>query len=216
MKKYFTALIFSILSTVVAADSNLKYIDENCKRAYSTFEELLQFFYKFEGNLPEIKESKIKSLKFLDSRWKDESISISLRMQTFKELWEDSDYHQLQLQEASYKLIKELEEIKKNSNPVKDKNLIYSLPNVSSFGDYQNPYKKLKEFTRIQNNVRDFFEELEKRKSKIEMLGQQERLNKSLDNNAQNFAYRVAFYKKTIPSIIDCNLEYLEAKRTSK
>ena len=144
MKKYFIASIFLTLSTVVAADSKLKYIEDNCVRAYSRTDALLQFFYKFDGNLPNIKETKLKNIKFLISQFKDSSSSNTVRRQAFNELYNDPDYYQYLIQEKSSNVIKELEEFKSKSSPAKDKNLVYTLPNVSSFGDYQNPYLKIK------------------------------------------------------------------------
>ena len=216
MKKLIIALSLSILTTVVAADSKLKYIDDNCVRAYARADALLQFLYKFDGNLPSIKETKIKSLKFLIGKFKDYKSSKEVRRKAFGELFNDPDYYQFLIQEKSTNLIKEIEEFKSNSSPTKDKNLIYSLPNVSSFGDYQNPYLKVMKVVRIQNNVRDFFDELESSKTKLEELNQQHRLSKSLDNDPQNLAFIIGFNKSSMIEVIDCNVSYLEAERTSK
>jgi len=157
MKKYFIALFLSILSTVVAAESKLKYIDDNCVRAYAKADALLQFLYKFDGNLPSIKETKIKSMKFSIAQFKDYKSSKNIRRKAFGELFNDPDYYQFLIQEKSSNLIKEIEEFKSNSSPIKDKKLIYSLPNVPSFGDYQNPYLKVMKLVSIQNNFREFF-----------------------------------------------------------
>lgn len=216
MKKLIIALSLSILTTVVAADSKLKYIDDNCVRAYARADALLQFLYKFDGNLPSIKDTKIKSLKFLIGQFKDYKSSKEVRRKAFGELFNDPDYYQFLIQEKSTNLIKEIEEFKSNSSPTKDKNLIYSLPNVSSFGDYQNPYLKVMKIVRIQNNVRDFFDELEISKAKLEELNQQHRLSKSLDNDPQNLAFIIGFNKSSMIEVIDCNVSYLEAERTSK
>lgn len=216
MKKYFIASIFLTLSTVVAADSKLKYIEDNCVRAYSRADALLQFFYKFDGNLPNIKETKLKNIKFLISQFKDSSSSNTVRRQAFNELYNDPDYYQYLIQEKSSNVIKELEEFKSKSSPAKDKSLVYTLPNVSSFGDYQNPYLKIKKLVRIQNNVRDFFDELESSKIKLEELNQQHRLKKSLDNDPQSLAFIIALNKTSLTDVIECNLSYLEAERTSK
>jgi hypothetical protein len=131
-------------------------------------------------------------------------------------LYNDPDYYQYLIQEKSSNVIKELEEFKSKSSPAKDKSLVYTLPNVSSFGDYQNPYLKIKKLVRIQNNVRDFFDELESSKIKLEELNQQHRLKKSLENDPQSLAFIIALNKTSLTDIIECNLSYLEAERTSK
>jgi hypothetical protein len=216
MKKYFIALIFSFMTTSVIADNKLKLIDDNCVRAYARADALLQFLYKFDGNLPSIKETKIKSLNFSIAQFKDYKSSKEIRRKAFGELFNDPDYYQLLIQEKSSNLIKELEEFKSKSSPTKDKNLIYTLPNVSSFGDYQNPYLKIKKLVGIQNNVRDFFDELESSKIRLEELNQQHRLRKSLDNDPQSLAFTIVFNKTSMTEVIECNLSYLEAERTSK
>ena len=216
MKKIIIAAIFSILSTAFAADNKLKYIDESCDRAYERADSLLQFLYKFDGNLPSIKETKIKSLKFSIAQFEDYKSSKEVRRKAFGELFNDPDYYQFLIQEKSSNLIKELEEFKSKSSPSKDKNLIYKLPNVPSFGDYQNPYLKVMKLVRIQNNVRDFFDELESSKTKLEELNQQHRLSKSLDNDPQNLAFLIGINKSSINEVIGCNLSYLEAERTFK
>jgi hypothetical protein len=216
MKKYFIALIFSVLSTIAAADSKLKYIEDACSRAYLRADALIQFLYKFDGNLPDIKETKIKNIKFLISQFKDFGGSDVVRRKAFGELYNDPDYYQFLIQEKSSNLIKELEEFKSKSSPAKDKNLIYALPKVPSFGDYQNPYLKIKKLVRIQNSVRDFFDELESSQTKLEQLNQQHRLSKSLDNDPQSLGFIIALNKNSMIEVIECNLSYLEAERTSK
>ena len=216
MKKYFITLIFSVLSTIAAADSKLKYIEDDCSRAYLRADALIQFLYKFDGNLPNIKETKIKNIKFLISQFKDFSGSDAVRRKAFGELYNDPDYYQFLIQEKSSNLIKDLEEFKSKSSPVKDKNLIYALPKVPSFGDYQNPYLKIKKLVRIQNSVRDFFDELESSQTKLEQLNQQHRLSKSLDNDPQSLGFIIALNKNSMIGVIECNLSYLEAERISK
>lgn len=204
------------MSTVAAADSKMKYIDDSCVSAYASVDELLQFLYKLDGNLPSIKETKIKSLKFSIAQFRDYKSSKEVRRNAFGELFNDPDYYQFLIQEKSSNLIKDIEEFKSNSSPTKDKKLIYSLPNVSSFGDYQNPYLKVMKLVRIQNNVRDFFDELESSKTKLEELNQQHRLSKSLENDPQSLAFIIGMNKSSINEVIYCNLSYLEAERTSK
>jgi hypothetical protein len=216
MKKYFVALIISIMSTVVAADSKLKYIDENCINAYLRVDELLQFLYKFDGNLPTIKETKIKNLEFLISQFRGFKNSEGTRRQAFSELFNDPDYYQFLVQEKSSNLIKEIEEFKLKSSPTKDKNLINALPKASTVGDYDNPYLKLQKLVKIQNNVRSFFEELESTKTRFEALKEDHRFSKSLDNDSRRLGFIIAMNKSSMIQVIECNLELLEAKRVFK
>ena len=216
MKKFFIVLIFSMVSTFVAADTKLKYIESNCINGYERVEILLQFLYKFDGNLPTIKDTKIKNIQFLLSQFTDYKNSITVRRQAFSELYNDPDYYQFLIQDKSSNLIKELEEFKSKSSPNKDKNLIQALPKVSSFGDYENPYLKIRKLVKIQNNVRDFFEELESSKTKLEALKEDHRLSKSLDTNPQRLAFEIGMNKTSMIQVIECNLEHLEAKRVFK
>jgi hypothetical protein len=216
MKNYFFLLVLFFTSAAFAADSKLKFIDDNCNRAYKKVEALQQFFYKFDGNLPPIKDSKIKSIQFLLSQFRDFKSSTATRKKAFGELYNDPDYYQYLLQVRSTKLIKELEELNSKSSQEKDKSLIFSLPNVPSFGDYENPYLKLKKLVSIQNNVRDFFDELENVRVRLEQLGQQHRLKKSLEDDPQSLGAIIAFSKISVIGVIECNLEYLEAERISK
>jgi len=216
MKKFFIVLIFSMVSTFVAADTKLKYIESNCINGYERVEILLQFLYKFDGNLPTIKDTKIKNIQFLLSQFTDYKNSMTVRRQAFSELYNDPDYYQFLIQDKSSNLIKELEEFKSKSSPNKDKNLIQALPKVSSFDDYENPYLKIRKLVKIQNNVRDFFEELESSKTKLEALKEDHRLSKSLDTNPQRLAFEIGMNKTSMIQVIECNLEHLEAKRVFK
>lgn len=203
-------------STFSVADTKLKYIENNCINAYEGVEILLQFLYKFDGNLPTIKETKIKNIQFLLSQFSDYTNSMVVRRQAFGELFNDPDYYQFLIQDKSFNLIKELEELKLKSNPTKDKNLIQALPKVSSSGVYENPYLKIRKLVKIQNNVRDFFEELESSKTKLEALKEDQRLSKSLDSNPQRLGFEIGMNKTSIIQVIECNLEHLEAKRVFK
>ena len=216
MKKYFIILIFSMASTLSVADTKLKYIENNCVNAYEGVEILLQFLYKFDGNLPTIKETKIKNIQFLLSQFSDYKNSMAVRRQAFGELFNDPDYYQFLIQDKSSNLIKELEEFKSKSNPTKDKNLIQALPKVTSSGIYENPYLKIRKLVKIQNNVRDFFEELESSKTKLEALKEDHRLSKSLDSNPQRLGFEIGMNKTSMIQVIECNLEHLEAKRVFK
>lgn len=216
MNKFLTVLMFSIATSTYAADNRLKTIEENCVRAYERVDALLPFFYKFDGNLPAIKDSKVKSIKHLIAEFRDYKSTITTRRKAFNELYNDADYYQFLLQEKSASLIKELEKFKVKANPIADKNLIFSLPKVPPFGDYENPYLKIKKMIRIQNDLRDFFDELENSRMRLEQLNQQHRLNKSLDDDAQKLGFIIAFSKTAMTEVIECNLEYLEAERLSK
>lgn len=216
MKHFLIALSLALTTPAFSASDNFKYADEDCVRAYSRVDALLQFFYKFEGNLQSMKDSKVKSVKSLIEQYRDSKNSLAVRRQAFLELYSDADYYQFLLQEKSSNLIKEIEELKANSSPSKDKKLILSLPNVSSFGDYQNPYLKLQKMEKIQSGVRDFFEELENSKMRLEQLNQEQRLSKSLNYDAQQLGFIIAFSKGAIADVINCNLGLLETARVSK
>ena len=216
MKYLLAALSLIFMPTAFSADDKFKYADQHCVRAYSRVDELLQFLYKFEGNLQPLKVSKTKSLKSIIEQYRDSKNSIAVRKQAFSELYNDADYYQFLMQEKSLDLIKEIEELKARASPTKDKILILSLPNVSSFGDYQNPYLKIQKLTRIHSSVRDFFEELENSKLRLEQMKEDHRFNKSLNYDAQNLGFIIAFSKGTIADVIYCNLALLEAARIPK
>ena len=204
------------MSTAFAADDRFKNADDQCARAHLRVDALLQFLYKFEGNLQPIKESKIKSLKYQIEQFSDINNSLAQRKKLFGELQSDADYYQFLLQEKSFSLIKDIEELKEKSSPTKDKNLILSLPKGSSFGDYQNPYLKIKKWLRIQSDTRDFFEELENSRLRLEQLKEDHRLNKSLNYDAYNLGFIITINKTAIENLISCNLSLFEAARISK
>jgi hypothetical protein len=216
MKYFLIALGLIFASPTFSADDRFKYVDEQCARAHSRVDALLQFLYKFEGNLQPIKDSKIKSLKYQIEQFSNINNSLADRKKVFDELQSDADYYQFQLQEKSLSLIKDIEELKEKSSPIKDKNLILSLPKVSSFGDYQNPYLKIKKWVKIQSDTRNFFEELENSKLRLEQLKQEHRLTKSLNYDAYNLGFIIALNKAAIDNLINCNLALFEAARISK
>jgi hypothetical protein len=220
MKNFLAVLLVSIMTAASAAESiatnKFESAEKQCIDAHLRVDALLQFLYKFEGNLPPLKPSKEKNLKFLISKFKDFSLSKSARQAAFTELFNDADYYQLELQEKSLQLIKGLEELKQKSSPSIDRSMIVALPKVSGFGDYENPYSKLRQFTRLQNDIRDFFETLDSSKNKLEQLNQLKILSKSLDNDAYSLSFKVAMHKGSLINLIECNLSYMEAARISK
>ena len=211
-------IVFSLFltSAALAADDKFKYADRNCEQAYSRVDALIQFFYKFEGNLPTLKDSKVKSLSSLIKQYKDNNNSRAVRRQVFNELYNDADYYQFLLQQKSLNVINAIEELKANSNPIKDKNLILSLPNAASFGDYKNPFLKLQKMVSIQSDVRDFFDELDGGRLRMEQLNQENRLSKSLNYDAEQLGFTIAFSKGSVAAVISCNLELMEVARISK
>lgn len=216
MKNFLIAIVFSLIALTSANAKNLKNIHEQCVRAYERVDVILPFLYKFDGNLPPMKDSKIKSIKHLISEFQDFRSSPELKRKAFGELFGDPDYYQYLLQEKSANLIKELDKFRSKSNPVSDKNLIFALPKMSPFGDYENPFAKVLKLVRIQNEIRDFFDELENASMRLEQLNQLHRLNKSLDADAQRLGFTIPLIKNSMTAVIQCNLDYLEAERLSK
>ncbi len=92
MKYFLIALGFIFTSPAFSADDRFKYADEQCARAHSRVDALLQFFYKFEGNLQPIKDSKIKSLKYQIEQFSNINNSLVDRKKVFDELQSDADY----------------------------------------------------------------------------------------------------------------------------
>lgn len=216
MKNILIIFIFSLIPVTYAAAKNLKNIEEQCVRAYERVDAILPFLYKFEGNLPPMKDSKFKSIKHLISQFQDFRNSAEVRKKAFGELFGDADYYQYLLQEKSANLIKELERFRSKSNPIADKDLVFALPKTSPFGDYENPFAKVIKLVRLQNELRDFFDELENSQMRLEQLHQLNRLNKSLDADAQRLGFAIALHKTSMTSVIQCNLDYLEVERLSK
>ena len=77
MKYFLIALGLIFASPAFSADDRFKYVDEQCARAHSRVDALLQFLYKFEGNLQPIKDSKIKSLKLQSMREFPQALTIA-------------------------------------------------------------------------------------------------------------------------------------------
>lgn len=163
--------------------------------------------------MPAIKDTKIKSIKYNISQYKDYKIERETQRKAFGELFNDPDYYQYLLQEMSGSLIIQLEEFKKNSSPEKDKNLILSLPKLSLFYTYQNTYWKIEKLLEIHQLIRNFYEQLEESTNRLEQLNQIHRLQKSLDKDPYFF---IALNKVIMGFVIECNLDLLQYERTSK
>jgi len=216
MKKLIALLFCFCIGGAFASENKFANDEQNCKRAHSRVDALLQFLYKFEGNLPAVKPAKEKRLKYLISQFENSQLSEAVRRSAFIEYYYDHDYLQLSLQEKSLKLIKDLEELKAKSNPEIDKKLILDLPKVTGHGTYTNPYFKILKFTDLQNDVRNFFEELENTKTKLEQLKADDRLEKSLGYDHYQYGLLILLHKGAMTKLIKCNLDYFETNRAFK
>ena len=131
MRKYIIMVIaISCMAVTNSNENKLIRIEENCVNAYERVDELIQFLNKFDGNLPNIKSTKVNSLKYLIAQFEDYKIHDSVRRKAFDELYNDPDYYQYLIQEKSSKITMQLQIFRERSSPIKDRNLIFNFHQV--------------------------------------------------------------------------------------
>jgi hypothetical protein len=87
--------------------------------------------------------------------------------------------------------------------------------NYYAESDTESRTQSLEEYPEDES-LQEVFDELENSRIRLDQLGQQHRLNKSLENDPQSLGLIIGFSKSSIIDVIECNLEYLEAERISK
>lgn len=214
MSKFLIATALAVLSfshvTIAAprlGEPELWIIDGQCAHGYGRIDRLLAFLYKFDGNLPPIKETKIKHLRNLMRDFSDIKKSEEAQNTAFKELYFDADYYQLVLEDKSKALIKDLESIKKDS--MNDRETALETRNTIA-------YTRLRNFLRVKDSIHDFFATLEESLQRLDSLNAEHRLTRSLDPNTTDRAFQIARGKLALNDVIDCNLGYLEHERFNR
>jgi hypothetical protein len=142
----------------------------NIKSAYSFTGKILQFFYKTDGNLPEINSSKEKRIEFVMNTTisnPDQDTSEAERKKLFNdELANDADYHILGLKKKLQQAITALEEFQRNHTAESDFRRISDYkkslrPDSKKVDDYEYrgyPYSLILELLEIDAKVSDAIE----------------------------------------------------------
>jgi hypothetical protein len=143
---------------------------ENIKSAYSLTGRILQFFYKADGNLPEINSSKEKRIEYVRNKvfWdRDQDMSDAEKSKLFNdELANDADYHILELKKKLKQAIIALENFQSNHTAESDFRGISNYkkswrPDEKTIDDYKYrdyPYRLIRELLEIDDKVSDTIE----------------------------------------------------------
>jgi hypothetical protein len=107
------------LNRLCAKNLEKCYESNSCDREFKDLEYIKQYFYKIDGNLPSISESKAKRFAFLKEEIKNQDKDKSYRRKLFsEEMYSDKDYYIFSLQQRNKELINELEYL-----PTKEKSI---------------------------------------------------------------------------------------------
>jgi hypothetical protein len=203
-------------SVSIADHIDLKILHKQCTFAYKDSEKTLTFLYQFNGNLPPIKETKIKYLRSRILETKDRSITAEVTKRTWRELYADGDYIQLKLDDDSKRLIDRLEWLKKNFSPEKDREVILAHPGKDVDMKYQNlddPYYRLKLLLVLQSDLSKLIDEIESAKESFLVQKQEHRLENSVPKSTEDWFWTRHLAKNALNDIIKCNLNYLSYAR---
>jgi hypothetical protein len=187
-------------------------IDTHCsKQPYQRIDALLQFLYKFDGNLPPINTSKIKRLDFLIDQFASlaEEVTDEQRRSAFKELWSDADYWQYKSGRSAKNLIQSLEALKKANEWEKNKELIREALTQKA-RPYGNIFYSMRGVLESILKSEEFFRELEESVAKLKELKQFERLEKSLPTDSYQYGFQVGILRNAPKSLMTCNFMYAE------
>jgi hypothetical protein len=225
--KYFTICAFLILvNTNIAAQTNYKsdklnqkdptfpLVIEDCDYSYKQLDNLLQFFYRFEGNLPVINENKLKRLEYISKELKN--LKSPNRKSLFDEVYLDADYYQFKISEKANQIIKQVEHFKKNSSVKINIEQVSKLPSIESPFLWENPYKRIDFLVDLTFDIYDFYSELEITQSEFSQLKQSDRLAKSIENDARKFAIEKHQNRTVFKDVISCHTSLLNRRTISK
>ena len=184
--------------------------DSTCGvRSFNGTEQLLQFLYKFEGNLPKINPNKIKRLDFLIDQYHSLITAENTRRQAFKELWSDPDYWQYKLSLDANILIARLENINKYHNWDRNKTQVIEILNKKA-KPYENIFYSMRDFFDTYRRTESFFQDLEESVVKLKELNQIERFAKSVPQDPQEYGFQIGLLRSSTSSLITCVFYFSE------
>jgi hypothetical protein len=184
--------------------------DSSCGvRSFNGTEQLLQFLYKFEGNLPKINPNKIKRLDFLIDQYRSLTTPENPRRQAFKELWSDPDYWQYKLSLDANILIARLENINKYHNWERNKAQLIATLNKKA-KPYDNIFYSMRDFFDTHRRTESFFNDLEESVAKLKELNQVERVAKSLPQDPEEYGFQIGLLRSSTSSLLTCIFYFSE------
>jgi hypothetical protein len=189
------------------------------KHAYLFTERILQFFYKADGNLPEINSSKEKRMEFVRNKTiakPDRDMSEAERKKLFDdELWNDADYHILELKKKHQEAIIVLEKFQSNHTPESDFRRISQYkkslrPDEKTVDDYEYrnyPYRLIRELLEIDEKVSDAIEAQNEAIRNLQRLNETGKLAKT-GMTDENYYFMSLLSRKSFSSLAK---DYLES-----
>ena len=193
--------------------------DESIKSAYAFTEKILQFFYKADGNLPEINSSKEKRIEYVRNKTiakPDQDMSEAERKKLFDdELWNDADYHILELKKKHQVAIIVLEKFQSNHTPESDFRRISQYkkslrPDEKTVDDYEYrnyPYRLILELLEIDEKVSEAIEAQNETIRNLQRLNQTGKIEKTGMTDG-NYWFMSLLSRKSFSSLAK---DYLES-----
>ena len=182
---------------------------------YPLIELILQFFYKADGNLPEINASKEKRIEFVWEKTMmhpDRNLSKTEQTKLFLELWNDADFHIWQLKNKHREAIIAIEKFQRNHSVDSDLKSISDYknnlrPDAKQVGGYEDrdfPFRLIDELLEINDKVTDAIDAQNETVRELQRLNSIDKLEKTglMDDN-----YRSALYKKHFSRIAKSYLQ---------
>ncbi len=190
--------------------------DQSIKDAYSLTKEILQFFYKADGNLPEINSSKKKRIEFIRDKTfnRDQDMSAAERSKLFNdECWNDADYHILELKEKLQQAITALEKFQSDHTPESDfrriskykKSLRPDSRKVDEYDSIDFPYRLIRELLEIDDKVSGAIEKQNETLINLQRLNETGKLEKT-GMTDEDYYYRIVFYKRHFSQLAEMYL----------
>jgi sulfur relay (sulfurtransferase) DsrC/TusE family protein len=202
------------------------YTSKSCDREFKALEYIKQYFYKVDGNLPSISESKAKRLAFLkeETSIKDGTFFLkendeknkSYRMKLFsEEMYSDKDYYIFKLQQRNRELIKELEYLPTKENSIQrlDKYLqLLRSDKFYSISEQSDATQMINQFIEARRLINDALKENDSDIQRLVDLNSYQLVEKSFGNYAdfkKSDLRRQDFFDVDMMGLIRCQLMYL-------
>lgn len=219
------ALLLILGSACSYAQSDIRQVG-SCKDTEESIDATLQYLYRLQRNLPEIKDEKLRRLEFVESSFSSPGASsVDLYRYWESEMYSNPEYWQYKLNENAQRLVESYEKIKaklkKRSIPdralalaeltrtAREKEKRESYKSQINYSWSDTYFQLLHEIYDLSEMLQEHYLVLSETEANLERLGQGWRLSRALEQDVEKRAFSKATNKFRIRQTYRCAIENL-------